>query len=46
LVLAAAVLAPLAAAAMLIPFRISFPNTDSALVLVVIVVAVAANGRP
>jgi len=36
---------PLAIAAALIPFRSSFPETDSALVLVVAVVAVAVNGN-
>lgn len=39
-----AVLAPLAAAAVLVPFRRSFPNTDGALVLVAVTVAVAAYG--
>jgi K+-sensing histidine kinase KdpD len=43
--LAAALLAPLAVAAALVPFRTSFANTASALVLVAVVVAVAANGR-
>jgi len=37
--------APLALAAVLIPFRDSFPNTDAALALVLVVVAVAAAGR-
>jgi hypothetical protein len=41
----AAVLAPLAASAALVPFRRSFPNTDDALVLVVVTVAVAAYGQ-
>jgi K+-sensing histidine kinase KdpD len=36
--------APLALAAVLIPFRGSFPNTDAALALVLVVVAVAAAG--
>jgi K+-sensing histidine kinase KdpD len=36
--------APLALAAILVPFRTSFPNTDAALALIVVVVAVAANG--
>src|SRR5665213_2794885 len=36
---------PCAVAALLVPFRSSFPNTDAALVLVVVVVAVAANGH-
>ncbi len=42
---AAAVLAPLAVAAALVPFRTSFADAASALVLVAVVVAVAANGR-
>ncbi len=42
---AAAVLAPLAAAAILLPFRASWSNTNVALLLVVIVVAVAAIGN-
>jgi K+-sensing histidine kinase KdpD len=37
--------APLALTAVLIPFRASFPNTDAALALVLVVVAVAAVGR-
>jgi K+-sensing histidine kinase KdpD len=36
--------APLALAAVLVPFRASFPNTDAALALLLVVVAVAANG--
>ena len=36
--------APLALAALLVPFRASFPNTDAALALLLVVVAVAANG--
>src|SRR5580658_7858307 len=36
---------PGAASALLVPFRSSFPNTDAALVLVVVIVAVAANGH-
>ncbi len=36
--------APLALAAILVPFRGSFPNTDAALALILVVVAVAANG--
>jgi K+-sensing histidine kinase KdpD len=36
--------APLALAAILVPFRASFPNTDAALALLLVVVAVAANG--
>lgn len=43
--LLAAVLAPLATAAVLVPFRTSVANTDAALVLVVVIVAVAANGH-
>jgi K+-sensing histidine kinase KdpD len=43
----AAFAAPLALAAILVPFRASFPNTDAALALLLVVVAVAANGyRP
>jgi K+-sensing histidine kinase KdpD len=40
----AAVVAPLALAAILVPFRASFPNTDAALAMLLVVVAVAANG--
>jgi K+-sensing histidine kinase KdpD len=40
----AALLAPLALAAILVPFRSSFPNTDAALAMLLVVVAVAANG--
>jgi K+-sensing histidine kinase KdpD len=40
----AAVAAPLALAAILVPFRASFPNTDAALAMILVVVAVAANG--
>ena len=40
----AAVVAPLALAAILVPFRASFPNTDAALAMILVVVAVAANG--
>ena len=36
--------APLALAAILVPFRPSFPNTDAALAMLLVVVAVAANG--
>jgi hypothetical protein len=36
--------APLALTGVLVPFRASLPNTDAALVLVLVVVAVAANG--
>jgi K+-sensing histidine kinase KdpD len=42
--LAASVLAPFAVAAVLAPFRRHIANTDVALILVVVVVAVAANG--
>jgi K+-sensing histidine kinase KdpD len=44
LALLAALAAPLALAAVLVPFRASFPNTDAALALLLVVVAVAANG--
>ncbi len=44
LALLAAFAAPLALAAILVPWRASFPNTDAALVLILLVVAVAANG--
>ena len=40
----AAFVAPLALTAVLVPFRPSFPNTDAALALLLVVVAVAANG--
>ncbi|MER6950384.1 DUF4118 domain-containing protein [Nonomuraea sp. NPDC000554] len=43
--LLAALLAPLATTAVLLPWRAALPNTSVALVLVVIVVAVAANGN-
>jgi Domain of unknown function (DUF4118) len=43
--IAAAVLAPLAAAAILLPWRGSWSNTNVALLLVVVVVAVAATGN-
>ncbi len=43
--IAAAFIAPLAAAAILLPFRASWPNTNVALLLVVVVVAVAAIGN-
>jgi len=36
--------APLVVAALLVPFRGGFPNTDAALALILVVVAVAANG--
>jgi K+-sensing histidine kinase KdpD len=42
---AAAFLLPLAVAAALVPFRLSFANTAAALVLVAVVVAVAAIGN-
>jgi K+-sensing histidine kinase KdpD len=39
--------APLALSAALVPFRASFPNTDAALALILVIVAVAASGyRP
>ncbi len=44
LAVVAALVAPLALSAILIPFRSSFPNTDAALALLLVVVAVAANG--
>jgi K+-sensing histidine kinase KdpD len=44
LAMLAALAAPLALAAILVPWRASFPNTDAALVLILLVVAVAANG--
>jgi K+-sensing histidine kinase KdpD len=44
LAVAAGLLAPLALAAILIPFRADFPNTDAALALILVVVAVAADG--
>jgi uncharacterized protein DUF4118 len=43
--IAAALVAPLAAAAVLLPFHASWPNTNVALLLVVVVVAVAAIGN-
>jgi Domain of unknown function (DUF4118) len=43
--IAAALIAPLAAAAVLLPFRSSWSNTNVALLLVVVVVAVAAIGN-
>jgi len=39
-----ALAAPVALAAILAPFRASFPNTDAALALILLVVAIAANG--
>lgn len=44
LTLIAALVAPLLLTAILAPFRTSFANTDAALALIVVVVAVAANG--
>lgn len=44
LALAAGLLLPIAVAAVLVPIRHSFPNSAAALVMVVAVVAVAANG--
>jgi hypothetical protein len=41
----AGVAAPLALAAILVPFRAGFPNTDATLALILVVVAVAANGH-
>jgi K+-sensing histidine kinase KdpD len=43
--IAAALIAPLAAAAMLLPFRSTWSNTNTALLLVVVIVAVAAIGN-
>src|SRR5689334_3964689 len=40
----AALVAPLGLAAVLVPFRGGFPNTDAALAMLLVVVAVAANG--
>jgi K+-sensing histidine kinase KdpD len=40
----AALAAPLALTVILVPFRAGFPNTDAALALILVVVAVAANG--
>ena len=39
-----ALAAPVALAAIMAPFRASFPNTDAALALILLVVAIAANG--
>jgi K+-sensing histidine kinase KdpD len=44
LALLAGLAAPLVLAAALIPFRASFPNTDAALAMMLVVVAVAASG--
>ena len=41
----AGLLAPLALAGALVPFRDSIPNTDAALAMILVVVAVAANGN-
>ena len=40
----AALAAPLGLAAVMVPFRTSLPNTDAALAMLLVVVAVAANG--
>lgn len=45
LALTAALLAPVAACAILIPWRTTFPNTNAALILVAVTVAIAANGH-
>src|SRR5215471_11223027 len=44
LAVVAALAAPLLLTVILVPFRTSFPNTDAALALILVVVAVAANG--
>jgi K+-sensing histidine kinase KdpD len=44
LAVAAALVVPLVLTAVLVPFRTSVPNTDAALVLVLVVTVVAANG--
>src|SRR5215470_4720829 len=44
LAVVAALAAPLLLTVILVPFRTSFPNTDAALALLLVVVAVAANG--
>ena len=44
LAVVAALAAPLLLTVILVPFRGSFPNTDAALALILVVVAVAANG--
>ncbi len=41
----AGLVGPLALAAILVPFRTSFPNTDAALAMLLVVVAVAASGN-
>jgi Domain of unknown function (DUF4118) len=43
--LVAAVVAPLAVCVVLVPFRTSFSNTNVAILLVVVITAVAANGH-
>ena len=43
--MAAGLLGPLALAAILVPFRAHFPNTDAALAMLLVVVAVAAAGN-
>ncbi|HUB38871.1 MAG TPA: DUF4118 domain-containing protein [Streptosporangiaceae bacterium] len=45
LVVVVGLIAPLALAAVLVPFRSSFANTDAALAMILIVVAVAAAGN-
>jgi hypothetical protein len=45
LAILAAVAAPLVLTLILVPFRASFPNTDAALALILVVVAVAAIGH-
>ena len=40
----AGLVVPVALAAALVPFRSSIPNTDAALAMILVVVAVAANG--
>jgi K+-sensing histidine kinase KdpD len=45
LAILAAVAAPLVLTLILVPFRASFPNTDAALALILVVVAVAAVGH-
>src|SRR5215469_3116102 len=45
LAMALALLAPLALAAILVPFRTSFANTDAALAMILLVVLVAAIGN-
>ena len=45
LAVVAGLLGPLAVAAILVPFRTHFPNTDAARAMLLVVVAVAANGN-